>query len=313
MNNLTFAHVTVLLEEAVELLKVKENGIYVDCTLGGGGHSNRISQKLTDSGRLIAFDQDIMAINNGQNLFAHKKNIILIHNNFAHVQQELMKLGINQVDGFLYDIGVSSPQLDIKERGFSYQQKAFLDMRMNTDDEITAHHVVNNYGQEELAKIFWDYGEEKWAKRVAQFIVEQRKNQEIDTTDDLVEIIKKAIPKGARREGPHPAKRIFQALRIYVNDELGVLQRSLEQSFQMLKPGGRLSIITFHSLEDRIVKQFIKEQTQGCTCPAQLPICVCGNKPAAKNLTRKPIIPSTEEIDSNPRARSAKLRGCEKL
>ena len=313
MNSLTFAHVSVLLQEAVDLLAIKKDGIYVDCTLGGGGHSSKILEQLNDSGHLYSFDQDQIAIDNAKELFSNRTNITLIHSNFSEIAYQLEQLGVNQVDGILYDLGVSSPQLDVGERGFSYQQDAQLDMRMDNTKKITAHQLVNSLNEEELSKIFWEYGEERWAKRIAQFIVEERKEKTIDSTGDLVRVIKKAIPKGARKDGPHPAKRVFQAIRIYVNDELGVLQKSLQQASKLLKADGRLSIITFHSLEDRIVKQFIKEMSQGCVCPPQLPICACGQRPLLKNLTKKPIIPSETELEANPRARSAKLRGCIKL
>jgi len=309
---LTFAHVSVLLVEAVKLLKIKKDGIYIDCTLGGGGHSEEILKHLGESGRLFSFDQDEYAIANAKNKFTGIANIILIHDNFVNLGPRLLNYGIESVDGILYDLGVSSPQLDMGERGFSYQQDAPLDMRMNVDNSLTARQAVNHLAEEELAKIFWEYGEERWAKRVAEFLVEHRSAKPVETTAELVTIIKKAIPKGARREGPHPAKRIFQALRIYVNNELGNLKDSLEQSLDLLKPAGRISIITFHSLEDRIVKQFIKEKTLGCICPRMIPICVCGQKPVVKNLTKKPLEPTPEELTHNPRARSAKLRGCEK-
>ena len=281
--------------------------------MGGGGHSSKILEQLNDSGHLYSFDQDQIAIDNAKELFSNRTNITLIHSNFSEIAYQLEQLGVNQVDGILYDLGVSSPQLDVGERGFSYQQDAQLDMRMDNTKKITAHQLVNSLNEEELSKIFWEYGEERWAKRIAQFIVEERKEKTIDSTGDLVRVIKKAIPKGARKDGPHPAKRVFQAIRIYVNDELGVLQKSLQQASKLLKADGRLSIITFHSLEDRIVKQFIKEMSQGCVCPPQLPICACGQRPLLKNLTKKPIIPSETELEANPRARSAKLRGCIKL
>ncbi len=310
---MTFAHVSVLLQEAVDLLAIKKDGIYVDCTLGGGGHSSKILEQLNDSGHLYSFDQDQVAIDNAKELFSNRSNFTLIHSNFSEIAYQLEQLGVNQVDGILYDLGVSSPQLDVGERGFSYQQDALLDMRMDNTKQITAHQLVNSLSEGELSKIFWEYGEERWSKRIAQFIVEERKEKAIDSTGDLVRVIKKAIPKGARKDGPHPAKRVFQAIRIYVNDELGALQKSLQQASKLLKTEGRLSIITFHSLEDRIVKQFIKEMSQGCVCPPQLPICACGQRPLLKNLTKKPIIPSETELAVNPRARSAKLRGCIKL
>jgi 16S rRNA (cytosine1402-N4)-methyltransferase len=312
VTSLTFAHVPVLLAEAVKLLNIKKDGIYVDCTLGGGGHSGEILKHLGERGRLFSFDQDEYAIANAKEKFAGAANIFLIHDNFANLGPRLLNYGVESVDGIVYDLGVSSPQLDMGERGFSYQQDAPLDMRMNKDNSLTARQAVNQLAEEELAKIFWEYGEERWAKRVAQFLVEHRSAKLVETTAELVTIIKKAIPKGARKEGPHPAKRIFQALRIYVNNELGNLKDSLEQSVDLLKPAGRLSIITFHSLEDRIVKQFIKEKALGCICPRMMPICICGQKPVVKNLTKKPVEPTPEELTNNPRARSAKLRGCEK-
>ncbi|MDW7675822.1 MAG: 16S rRNA (cytosine(1402)-N(4))-methyltransferase RsmH [Bacillota bacterium] len=309
---MSFVHIPVLLEQAVALLAVKKNGIYVDCTLGGGGHSNYILNKLEGTGQLYSFDQDIRAISNAKEKFAAVKNITIVHSNFENLVSKLAELNVAEIDGVLYDLGVSSPQLDEGERGFSYQQDAQLDMRMDKNIKITAQQVVNGLEESELSHIFWQYGEERWAKRVAQFIVAERKNKQIITTGELVTIIKKAIPKAARKEGPHPAKRVFQALRIYVNRELEVLEKSLEQAISLLKPGGRLSVITFHSLEDRIVKQFIKEKATGCKCPPHLPMCVCGQEPVVKNLTKKAIEATAEEIEVNPRARSAKLRGCEK-
>jgi 16S rRNA (cytosine1402-N4)-methyltransferase len=294
------------------MLNIKSHGIYVDCTLGGGGHSGEILKHLGERGHLFSFDQDEYAIANAKKKFAGRGNITLIHDNFANLGVRLSDCKVEAVDGIIYDLGVSSPQLDIGERGFSYQQDAPLDMRMDKNNNLTAQQVINELAEEELTRIFWEYGEERWAKRIAQFIAEHRRTNPVQTTGELVTIIKKAIPKGARKEGPHPAKRVFQALRIYVNDELGSLKASLEQAVDLLKPAGRLSIITFHSLEDRIVKLFIKKKTQGCLCPPGMPVCVCGQKPAVKNLTKKPVEPTAGELDHNPRARSAKLRGCEK-
>ena len=304
-----FHHVSVLLNECIEGLKIKENGIYVDGTLGGGGHSLEIVKRLGEGGRLIGIDQDTDALKAaGERMKDYSDKVTYVHSNFENVRQVLNDLGIEKADGFLIDIGVSSFQLDEAERGFSYMQDAPLDMRMNSENELSAYDVVNNYSEEALNNVIFGYGEERWAKRIAQFIVAEREKKPIETTFELVEVIKKAIPKGARKDGPHPAKRTFQAIRIEVNRELEILEKTIDDMTDLLNPGGRLCVITFHSLEDRIVKNAFRKQENPCTCPPEFPICVCGKKPKAKIITRKPILPSEEELEVNHRSRSAKLR-----
>lgn len=309
-----FKHEPVLLSETIDGLDIKENGIYVDCTLGGGGHSLEILKRLGSKGRLIAIDQDEEALIESQKRLAdYKDKITFIKSNYAYLESILDSLEIDKVDGVLMDIGVSSYQLDEGERGFSYHQDAPLDMRMDQTSELTAAYVVNNYSREELEVIFWNYGEEKWGKRIAEFIVEQREDKPIASTLELVEIIKKAIPKKIRMQGKHPAKRVFQALRIEVNKELDVLESTIGIAIDRLNKRGRLAIITFHSIEDRIVKNRFNEYAKGCTCPPDFPICVCNKTKEIKILNRKPITASKEELDSNRRSASAKLRVCEKL
>lgn len=309
-----FNHKPVLLEETLEGLDIKENGIYVDCTLGGGGHSLEILKRLGPEGRLIAIDQDEDALKTSQKkLEEYKDKVTFVKSNYAYLESILDSLGIDKVDGVLMDIGVSSYQLDEKERGFSYHQDATLDMRMDQSSELTAKYVVNNYSKEELELIFWNYGEEKWGRRIAQFIVEAREEKEIETTLELVELIKKAIPKKIRMQGKHPAKRVFQALRIEVNKELDVLESTIGIVIDRLNKNGRLAIITFHSIEDRIVKTRFNELAKGCTCPPDFPICVCNNKQIIKVVNRKPIVASKEELEENRRATSAKLRVCKKI
>lgn len=308
-----FHHVTVLLNETVEGVFTKPSGLYVDCTLGGAGHSSLLLSKLSPEGKLIAFDQDPKAIKNARQKFEGDSRVYLVNKNFEHIESALNSLGFVPVDGVLFDLGVSSPQLDEAERGFSYMQDAELDMRMDPNNPLTAKTLVNEWSFERLSEIIWKYGEEKWSKRIAEFIVKARGEQSIETTGELVDIIKRAIPAGARREGPHPAKRTFQALRIAVNDELGVLERVMDQVLHCLAPGGRVAVITFHSLEDRIVKEKMQSWLGRCTCPSIFPVCQCGAKPLAKIITRKPILPSEKEIEENPRSRSAKLRIAEKL
>ncbi len=304
-----FHHVSVLLNECIEGLKIKEDGIYVDGTLGGGGHSLEIVKRLGEGGRLIGIDQDTDALKAaGERLKDYSDKVTYVHSNFENVRQVLNDLGIEKADGFLIDIGVSSFQLDEAERGFSYMQDAPLDMRMNSENELSAYDVVNNYSEEALNNVIFGYGEERWAKRIAQFIVAEREKKPIETTFELVDVIKKAIPKGARKDGPHPAKRTFQAIRIEVNRELEILEKTIDDMTDLLNPGGRLCVITFHSLEDRIVKNAFRKQENPCTCPPEFPICVCGKKPKAKIITRKPILPSEEELEVNHRSRSAKLR-----
>ena len=303
-----FHHVSVLLNECIENLKIKEDGIYIDGTMGGGGHSLEICKRLT-TGRLIAIDQDLNAHAAAvDKLKEHLEKIVFVHDNFSNIKQILQKLDITGVDGVLLDIGVSSHQLDEAERGFSYMQDAPLDMRMDNTKEFSAYHVINEYSEDELNRVIFEYGEERWAKRIAKFIVEARKDKSLETTWDLVDVIKKAVPKGARKDGPHPAKRTFQAVRIEVNGELDVLKTAINDIADVLNPGGRLCIITFHSLEDRIVKNEFRKQENPCICPPGFPICVCGKKPKGKVVTRKPILPSDEELAVNHRSRSAKLR-----
>ena len=303
-----FHHISVLLNECIDNLNIRPDGIYVDGTMGGGGHSLEIAKRLT-TGRLICIDQDPNAHEAaGKRLAEYKDRITFVRDNFGNIADILDSLGIEKIDGMLLDIGVSSHQLDEAERGFSYQQDAPLDMRMNPDRPFSAYDVVNGYDEDELDRVIFTYGEERWARRIAQFIVKERENKPIETTGELVDIIKKAVPKGARKDGPHPAKRTFQAIRIEVNGELEVLQRAIDDVAARLAVGGRLCIITFHSLDDRIVKEAFRKQENPCICPPQFPVCVCGKKPLGRVITRKPILPSKEELEENPRSRSAKLR-----
>ena len=303
-----FHHISVLLNECIDNLNIRPDSIYVDGTMGGGGHSLEIAKRLT-TGRLICIDQDPNAHEAaGKRLAEYKDRITFVRDNFGNIANILDSLGIEKIDGMLLDIGVSSHQLDEAERGFSYQQDAPLDMRMNPDRPFSAYDVVNGYDEDELDRVIFTYGEERWARRIAQFIVKEREAKPIETTGELVDIIKKAVPKGARKDGPHPAKRTFQAIRIEVNGELEVLQRAIDDVAARLAVGGRLCIITFHSLEDRIVKEAFRKQENPCICPPQFPVCVCGKKPLGRVITRKPILPSKEELEENPRSRSAKLR-----
>ncbi|MEH7333371.1 16S rRNA (cytosine(1402)-N(4))-methyltransferase RsmH [Neobacillus drentensis] len=309
-----FKHTTVLLEEAVDGLKIKPNGIYVDCTLGGAGHSSLILSRLEAGGRLFAFDQDETAIANAkEKLSQYGEQLIIIKSNFLYLQEELELRGITKVDGVLYDLGVSSPQLDTPERGFSYHHDAPLDMRMDNEADVSAYDVVNHWSYEDLIRIFFRYGEEKFSKQIARKIEAARMVKPIETTAELVELIKDAIPAPARRKGGHPAKRIFQAIRIAVNDELAVFEKSLNQAIELLNPEGRISVITFHSLEDRICKAAFKKASETPDLPPGLPIIPDEYKPILKLVTRKPTLPSDEELEQNNRARSAKLRIAEKL
>jgi 16S rRNA (cytosine1402-N4)-methyltransferase len=309
-----FQHTTVLLKEAAEGLKINPQGIYVDCTLGGAGHSAYILSKLSDQGKLIAFDQDEMAIKHAkEKLSPYGDKVIIIKSNFRYISEKLNEIGIESVDGILFDLGVSSPQLDTPERGFSYHHDAPLDMRMDQEAEITAYDIVNHWPYEELVKIFFQYGEEKFSKQIARKIEAARQTKPIKTTGQLVELIKEAIPAPARRSGGHPAKRVFQAIRIAVNDELKAFEDALEQSIGLLNSGGRIAVITFHSLEDRICKTFFKKNSEGPQIPPGIPIVPDEFKPKIKLITKKPILPSEEEIQNNNRARSAKLRIAEKL
>jgi len=303
-----------MLNEAVDALKIIDNGIYVDGTLGGAGHSTEICKKLNGKGVLIGIDQDMQAIEAAIiRLNPYIGNVRIVNNNFKNIKEILNSLDIKNIDGMLLDLGVSSHQLDEGERGFSFRHDSWLDMRMDRNTSLTAHAIVNSYSEDELTKIIYDYGEEKWAKRIAQFIVRERNIKSIDTTFELVEVIKKAVPKGARDEGKHPATRTFQAIRIAVNDELGILEKAITDVVEFLNVSGRLAIITFHSLEDRIVKQIFAKLALGCKCPSKFPICICGQKPKVRLVTKKPIIPSGYELSTNPRSRSAKLRVVEKL
>ena len=308
-----FYHVSVLLQECLDGLDIKPDGIYVDGTLGGAGHSSQIAKRLT-TGRLIGIDRDPVALKAaGERLQPFADRVTLVHSNFSEVRQVLDDLGIEAVDGILLDLGVSSPQLDEAVRGFSYMLDAPLDMRMDGGAALSAHEVVNTWSQDELKRILYDYGEERYAPQIAGAICRRRAEKTIETTLELADIIRAAMPAAALREKQHPAKRSFQAIRIAVNDELGAVETVMKTAVSCLNPGGRLAIITFHSLEDRIVKNGMVAASKGCTCPPNFPVCVCGNKPKVKLITRKPITASEEELERNPRSRSAKLRVCEKL
>ena len=308
-----FHHVSVLLEECIEGLDIKPDGIYVDGTLGGAGHSSRIAAKLT-TGRHIGIDRDPVALKVArERLSPWADRVTLVHSNFCEIKKVLDDLDIEGVDGILLDLGVSSPQLDEVERGFSYMADAPLDMRMNNEDSLSAYTVVNTWSYDELKRILYDYGEERYAPKIAAAICSRREQKPIETTLELVDIIRGAMPAAALREKQHPAKRSFQAIRIAVNDELNSVAKVMEDAIPKLNPGGRLAVITFHSLEDRIVKNAMANAAKGCTCPPNFPVCVCGKKPQVKVITRKPIVSGDEELERNPRARSAKLRICEKL
>ncbi len=305
-----FSHIPVLLNQTIEGLNVNPNGIYIDGTAGGGGHSSEILKCLT-SGRLICIDQDPDAISTLTERFKKNENALIVKGNFADIKELLEQRGVFRVDGVLLDIGVSSHQLDTSERGFSFHEDAPLDMRMSQKG-ATAADLINSLPYDELKKIIYDYGEEKYAPSIAKGIVESRQKKPIETTLELAEIVKSNVPQKVRRDG-HPARKTFQAIRIAVNDELGVLERGLDGAFELLGSGGRLAVITFHSLEDRIVKRKMASWAQGCTCPKDFPVCVCGNKPKVRLITRKPVCANETELTENPRARSAKLRICEKI
>ncbi|MHC5249585.1 16S rRNA (cytosine(1402)-N(4))-methyltransferase RsmH [Enterococcus sp. LJL90] len=310
-----FQHYTVMLKETVDNLNIKPDGIYVDCTLGGAGHSQYLLSQLSDQGHLYAFDQDQKAIDHGQEFlkeYVDRQMVTFIKSNFRSLADKLAEQGVTGVDGFIYDLGVSSPQLDEAERGFSYHQDAPLDMRMDQSNPLTAYEIINTYDYHELVKIFYRYGEEKFSKQIARQIERARQEQPIETTSELVDIIKLGIPAAARRTGGHPAKRIFQAVRIAVNDELGAVETSLEQAIALLRPAGRISAISFHSLEDRIVKTMFKEYSSLPDLPPGLPMVPDELQPELKVITRKPILPSAEELAENNRSRSAKLRVAEK-
>ena len=308
-----FHHISVLLDECIDGLNIKPDGIYVDGTLGGAGHSSQIAKRLT-TGMLIGIDRDPVALKAaGERLASYADRVKLVHSNFCEIASVLRELNIEGVDGILLDLGVSSPQLDDGERGFSYMADAPLDMRMNNEDSLSADTVVNTWPYEELKRILYEYGEERYAPKIAAAICERREQTPIRTTLELVDIIRSAMPAAALREKQHPAKRSFQAIRIAVNDELGSVEKVMKDAIPCLNKGGRLAIITFHSLEDRIVKTGMANASKGCTCPPNFPVCVCGKKPQVKLITRKPIVSGQQELDRNPRARSAKLRVCEKL
>lgn len=316
-----FHHITVLMEEATEGLHIKEDGIYVDCTLGGAGHSSLIASKLSGKGKLIALDQDDWALDNAKEKLApFGDKVVLVRTNFRDLENVLKELpfvpqkdGIPQVDGILFDLGVSSPQFDQGDRGFSYNHDAPLDMRMDQTALLTADDIVNTWPEQEIARVLFQYGEEKFSRRIAKRIVDKRAESPVKSTGELAEIIKEAIPAATRRTGGHPAKRSFQGLRIAVNDELGAFEEGLHAAVRCLAPGGRVSVITFHSLEDRICKQILNGYLKKCTCPPDFPFCVCGGEGTMKLINRKPLMPGTEELELNSRARSAKLRIAEKL
>lgn len=308
-----FSHVSVLLWECIDALNIKPDGIYVDGTMGGAGHSSEIVKKLSTNGTLIGIDQDTDALKASKNRLHNYENVIYVHNNFTNIDDVLTELDIQSIDGMLMDLGVSSYQLDEAERGFSYMKDAPLDMRMNRDKELSAYNIVNEYEEEEIYRIIRNYGEEKFAKRIANFIVAKREEKPIETTLELVEVIKAAIPAKARREGPHPAKRTFQAIRIAVNAELDIIEKAIEDGVNRLNKGGRMAIITFHSLEDRIVKYKFRDLTISCICPKEFPVCICNGQAKVKLISRKAIEPTKEEVEANPRSRSAKLRVIEKL
>ena len=309
----SFHHVYVLLDACIDALAIRPDGVYVDGTLGGGGHSREIAGRLT-TGHLIGIDRDETALAAaGERLAPFMDRVTLVHSNFCEMDSVIRSLGYGGVDGVLLDLGVSSPQLDESSRGFSYMADAPLDMRMDRGDTLTAYQVVNEWSYEELKRILFDYGEERYAPLIAGAICRRREQKPIATTLELVDIIRGSVPPAALREKQHPAKRSFQAIRIAVNDELGAVSKAMEAAIPMLNPGGHLAVITFHSLEDRIVKSAMAEAARGCTCPPSFPVCVCGKKPKVKLLSRKPVLPGPEELEENPRARSAKLRVCEKL
>ena len=309
-----FKHIPVLFHEIMDIMAPEPGEVFVDCTLGGGGHSRGFLERMGADGRLIGIDQDTNALKAaGENLAEFGERVTYVHSNYNNLDEILNTYAPDGVDGILFDIGVSSHQLDEKDRGFSYMQDAPLDMRMNQSLKFSAWDVVNTYSEDELHRIIKEYGEERWAKRIAQFIVEFRKEKPVDTTGELVDIIKRAIPKGAREEGSHPAKRTFQAIRIEVNDELGVLTRTISVAAKHLKKGGRLGIISFHSLEDRIVKEQFRYLASDCICPPELPFCQCDKVSEVKILTRKPVTATKEELEANSRSKSAKFRAVVKI
>ncbi len=313
MKKLEFKHISVLLNESVDALNIKKDGIYADGTLGGGGHSEKILERLSNGGLLIGIDQDAEAICAAKKRLEKFTNVIYENTNFKNIKDILIRNSIENIDGAVLDLGVSSYQLDNADRGFSYIADSRLDMRMDLSSELDAYKVVNTYSEENLAKIFFEYGEEKFSRRIASQIVKTRGEKPIETTLELSELVKKCIPQKTVKKGSHPAKRVFQAIRIEVNGELAILEGALNDFFDVLKPGGRLAVISFHSLEDRIVKNTFASLAKGCVCPKDFPVCVCGKKPRGKIITRKAVVPSDDEIDRNKRSKSSKLRVIEKL
>jgi len=314
MSDIQFSHTSILLSECIEALNIRDGYTYVDCTAGGGGHSYEIAKRMGKNSQLICFDRDKSAIKAaGEKLKDYLDQIIFVNDNFSSLDNVIREYGINNLGGVLADLGCSSYQFDTPERGFSYMHNARLDMRMDEDSPLSAYKIVNEYSEADLKRIIYEYGEERFAPRIASEIIKARTDKPIETTYELSDIIKSAIPKAARIDGPHPAKRTFQAIRIEVNGELDVIEPMIKTASANLVSGGRIAIISFHSLEDRIVKQSYRSLSQGCTCPRDFPVCVCGNKAQLKEITKKPIIPSDKEINDNPRARSAKLRVAEKI
>lgn len=308
-----FKHISVLLNESVDALNIKKDGVYADGTLGGGGHSEKILERLSGKGLLIGIDRDIEAIEAAKERLKNYSNVIYENTNFKNIKEILQKNGIKNIDGAVLDLGVSSYQLDNADRGFSYIASSRLDMRMDTSASLDAYKVVNTYSEEELAKIFFEYGEEKFSRRIAAKIVEERAKKPIETTLELSELVKKCIPQKTVKKGSHPAKRVFQAIRIEVNGELDILEGAINDFFDSLKSGGRLAIISFHSLEDRIVKNTFANLARGCVCPKDFPVCVCGQKPRGKIITKKAVVPTEDEIEFNKRSKSSKLRVIEKI
>ncbi|ATY84720.1 16S rRNA (cytosine(1402)-N(4))-methyltransferase [Kyrpidia spormannii] len=312
---MAFRHEPVLLNEVLAILQPRPGGLYVDGTVGGGGHAQAILEASAPDGRLIGIDQDDEALTaSKERLTRYGGRVTTVKGNFRHIKEILWSLGVIEgVDGILLDVGLSSPQVDEAERGFSYRLDAPLDMRMDLSGTLTARDIVNSWPEAELARVVRDYGEERWAGRIAKAIVRRRQRQAIETTGELAELVKEAIPAASRRHGPHPARRTFQALRIAVNDELGALEEGVKGALDVLRPGGRLAVIAFHSLEDRIVKRILAEEARSCICPPEAPVCTCGRRPRVRLIGRRPIVPGPEELARNPRARSAKLRGAERL
>ena len=308
-----FKHISVLLNESVDALNIKKDGVYADGTLGGGGHSEKMLERLSDKGLLIGIDRDIEAIEAAKERLKNYSNVIYENTNFKNIKEILQKNDIKNIDGAVLDLGVSSYQLDNADRGFSYIASSRLDMRMDTSASLDAYKVVNTYSEEELAKIFFEYGEEKFSRRIAAKIVEERAKKPIETTLELSELVKKCIPQKTVKKGSHPAKRVFQAIRIEVNGELDILEGAINDFFDSLKSGGRLAIISFHSLEDRIVKNTFANLARGCVCPKDFPVCVCGQKPRGKIITKKAVVPTEDEIEFNKRSKSSKLRVIEKI